>query len=343
MESYVNELVETTDLLFFETPMGKAILDENSPNYGGCYSEFLSVFFLFLFVPDLPSIAETSLALQSAPTRSPLSASWSRRATSSSRSVACKATLTLARSLTTSRSPTPSSCTQTALRSASRPSSPPSGPSYRAPGPCSFTSHPSDGSPFSPARLLIKRLAAVPKKQGSRKANDVEQHADSQRKQAVVVPDAPSSDEAEKWGKDAITQEFLWPRMAHFFREWDVIVAETGTSAFGILDIPYPKTAMSLAQVPSCISLYLPLCALLTDLPILNFRSCGDPSAGPSVLLSERPSLLASRLRARTAGRSSSSATAVSSSRVRSAPSRPRLHRSHPLSCSLMQSKRSEQ
>jgi pyruvate decarboxylase len=38
MERHVRELVEATDMHFFETPMGKAVMDETHPNYGGCYS-----------------------------------------------------------------------------------------------------------------------------------------------------------------------------------------------------------------------------------------------------------------------------------------------------------------
>jgi pyruvate decarboxylase len=38
MEQLARQLVETTNMQFFETPMGKAVLDETHPNYGGCYS-----------------------------------------------------------------------------------------------------------------------------------------------------------------------------------------------------------------------------------------------------------------------------------------------------------------
>lgn len=38
MEALARKLVEMTGMQFFETPMGKAVLDETHPNYGGCYS-----------------------------------------------------------------------------------------------------------------------------------------------------------------------------------------------------------------------------------------------------------------------------------------------------------------
>jgi hypothetical protein len=37
---------------------------------------------------------------------------------------------------------------------------------------------------------------------------------------------------------DVITQEWFWPRVAGIFRPHDVIVAETGTSYFGLIDVP---------------------------------------------------------------------------------------------------------
>jgi TPP-dependent 2-oxoacid decarboxylase len=33
---------------------------------------------------------------------------------------------------------------------------------------------------------------------------------------------------AQKFGKDAITQAYLWPRMGKWYRENDIIVSETG-------------------------------------------------------------------------------------------------------------------
>ncbi|KAK7690152.1 hypothetical protein QCA50_006801 [Cerrena zonata] len=46
-----------------------------------------------------------------------------------------------------------------------------------------------------------------------------------------------------------VSQSWLWPRMGQFFKENDVIVAETGTSSFGILDVPLPKGSTFLAQI----------------------------------------------------------------------------------------------
>ena len=46
-----------------------------------------------------------------------------------------------------------------------------------------------------------------------------------------------------------ITQAWLWPRVAQFFRPKDVIVSETGTSSFGVLDIPLPEHAVYVSQI----------------------------------------------------------------------------------------------
>ncbi|OCH83963.1 pyruvate decarboxylase [Obba rivulosa] len=46
-----------------------------------------------------------------------------------------------------------------------------------------------------------------------------------------------------------ITHEWLWPRVGEFFKPKDVIVAETGTSSFGILDVKLPSGAVFVSQI----------------------------------------------------------------------------------------------
>jgi pyruvate decarboxylase len=48
---------------------------------------------------------------------------------------------------------------------------------------------------------------------------------------------------------DVITQAYLWPRVGQFFRPKDIVIAETGTSGFGIIDVPLPKDATLVTQV----------------------------------------------------------------------------------------------
>ncbi|KAF5392321.1 hypothetical protein D9757_001403 [Collybiopsis confluens] len=48
---------------------------------------------------------------------------------------------------------------------------------------------------------------------------------------------------------ETISQSWLWPRIGQFLRPRDVVVAETGTSAFGVLDIPFPEEAVFVSQI----------------------------------------------------------------------------------------------
>ncbi|KAH8104669.1 pyruvate decarboxylase [Cristinia sonorae] len=48
---------------------------------------------------------------------------------------------------------------------------------------------------------------------------------------------------------DIISHSWLWPRVAQFFKSKDVIVAETGTSSFGMLDVPLPEGAVFVSQI----------------------------------------------------------------------------------------------
>ncbi|KAJ3872418.1 thiamine diphosphate-binding protein [Lentinula edodes] len=46
-----------------------------------------------------------------------------------------------------------------------------------------------------------------------------------------------------------ISQAWLWARVTQFLRPQDVVIAETGTSAFGVLDIPFPNHAVFISQI----------------------------------------------------------------------------------------------
>ncbi|KAG7440406.1 pyruvate decarboxylase, partial [Guyanagaster necrorhizus] len=46
-----------------------------------------------------------------------------------------------------------------------------------------------------------------------------------------------------------ISHSWLWPTMAKFFKPRDVIVTETGTSDFGILDVPLPNDSILVNQI----------------------------------------------------------------------------------------------
>ncbi|KAI9058230.1 pyruvate decarboxylase [Trametes sanguinea] len=48
---------------------------------------------------------------------------------------------------------------------------------------------------------------------------------------------------------DVISHAWLWPRVGQFFKSKDIIVAETGTSSFGVLDIPLPPDSIFVSQI----------------------------------------------------------------------------------------------
>ncbi|KAI0345910.1 pyruvate decarboxylase [Trametopsis cervina] len=48
---------------------------------------------------------------------------------------------------------------------------------------------------------------------------------------------------------DVVTHSWLWPRVSEFFKSGDVVVAETGTSSFGILDVPLPQGSVFVSQI----------------------------------------------------------------------------------------------
>jgi len=48
---------------------------------------------------------------------------------------------------------------------------------------------------------------------------------------------------------DIISQAYLWPRVGQFFEPKDIVIAETGTSSFGIIDVPLPKEAILITQI----------------------------------------------------------------------------------------------
>ncbi|KAJ8139392.1 hypothetical protein OY671_007396 [Metschnikowia pulcherrima] len=54
---------------------------------------------------------------------------------------------------------------------------------------------------------------------------------------------------ADPKGDSAISQEWLWSRVSSWFREGDIIITETGTSAFGIVQSRFPDNCVGISQV----------------------------------------------------------------------------------------------
>lgn len=64
---------------------------------------------------------------------------------------------------------------------------------------------------------------------------------------AAPIPDLPrftsSSENSE------LTQDFLWKRLSNWLRPGDVIITETGTSSFGIVNTVFPENTVGISQV----------------------------------------------------------------------------------------------
>ncbi|SSD62059.1 related to Pyruvate decarboxylase [Saccharomycodes ludwigii] len=46
-----------------------------------------------------------------------------------------------------------------------------------------------------------------------------------------------------------LRQEWVWEKLSHWFKAGDIIISETGTSAFGVLQTRFPKNCTSISQV----------------------------------------------------------------------------------------------
>ncbi|KAG6830708.1 hypothetical protein H0H92_015184 [Tricholoma furcatifolium] len=63
----------------------------------------------------------------------------------------------------------------------------------------------------------------------------------------LVVPKFLSPVPKEKL--EDISHTYFWPRLSQFFKPKDVIVTETGTANFGILDVPLPPKSILVSQI----------------------------------------------------------------------------------------------
>jgi pyruvate decarboxylase len=71
----------------------------------------------------------------------------------------------------------------------------------------------------------------------------LEQFTESAKRLDVAPFTHPVPDEKS----DIITHNWFWPRVGQFFRSKDIIVGETGTSSFGLVDIPASDSTLVLS------------------------------------------------------------------------------------------------
>ncbi|KAM6494211.1 pyruvate decarboxylase [Amanita muscaria] len=66
---------------------------------------------------------------------------------------------------------------------------------------------------------------------------------------AIKIPVPPFKCEVPQTQDNRISHSWFWPRLENFFKQGDVIVTETGTSNFGILDVPLPRGSKLVNQI----------------------------------------------------------------------------------------------
>lgn len=71
----------------------------------------------------------------------------------------------------------------------------------------------------------------------------------SHRDNAINIPVPKFVTPVPKEDKGTITHAWFWPRIGSFFKPKDVIVTETGTANFGILDVPLPEKSVLINQI----------------------------------------------------------------------------------------------
>ncbi|KAF8682453.1 hypothetical protein RHS04_02581 [Rhizoctonia solani] len=97
---------------------------------------------------------------------------------------------------------------------------------------------------------LAESIAKHGPKTGTTRKQENLKLAEEQQAQAAEGPiKEVETEDAQRFGKGAITQAYLWARMGKWYRENDIIVSETGTSNFGIIDVPVPKNTSVVSQV----------------------------------------------------------------------------------------------
>jgi len=64
-----------------------------------------------------------------------------------------------------------------------------------------------------------------------------------------VIPPGELESDGTVGKDDEITHAYLWPRIGQWLRERDVVISETGTSSFGILEARFPAHVTHISQV----------------------------------------------------------------------------------------------
>ncbi|TIA81652.1 hypothetical protein E3P98_01887 [Wallemia ichthyophaga] len=101
--------------------------------------------------------------------------------------------------------------------------------------------------PGVPMRVVIPKLAEALRKIA--KPDPTKSEKFIAAKKAREVKNVKILEESKGNLNSPITHDWFWPRFGDFFNTGDVILTETGTSSFGILDVTLPDKATAISQV----------------------------------------------------------------------------------------------
>lgn len=93
------------------------------------------------------------------------------------------------------------------------------------------------------------RQATFPGVQMKEALNQLLAHIGSRQFNYKPVPVPQKKVVPSPGDKAPISQEWLWSRVSSWFREGDIIITETGTSAFGIVQSYFPDNCLGISQV----------------------------------------------------------------------------------------------
>lgn len=88
---------------------------------------------------------------------------------------------------------------------------------------------------------LTRALGQIVKKNGGPKQKD-EKLIEKSKKQREELGQVPEPD------SKAIKHDWFWPRIGAFLQPNDIVIGETGTSSFGLVNVPFPKNGSCLTQ-----------------------------------------------------------------------------------------------
>ncbi|KAJ3504907.1 hypothetical protein NLJ89_g7695 [Agrocybe chaxingu] len=221
----VDELLKATGFPVYATPMGKTAVDESYFRYGGIYVGSLTH-------PDVKAKVENAkLVLSIGSLGSDFntgSFSWNIPKTRQIEFHSTYTEVNFARFNNIGMKHLLPKITERLLDAYH--------PGHRLPVPAFVKRLPEENTPVTILDLMfVRTLCSSPPKNLATTTTDLHQTLE-------LGPD-------EHQVQNSISHLWFWPRVGYFFRPKDVIITETGTANFGILDVPLPSRAVLVNQI----------------------------------------------------------------------------------------------